>query len=342
MERNNYTAIDIVKFICAILVIGIHTGPLLSINEGANFLLVQGLGRIAVPFFFTASSFFFFLKIDDQLPLSDQRNLIVLKRYLSRLLKLYLVWTILYFPLVILQWFHGGFHWISVIRYFRDLFFTGSYYHLWFLPALMFATFLVYWLLQRMRKKDLLLLSFLCYLLGMLVNVYGDFLLTLPIINVIVQWYLKVFVTTRNGLFFAFIFVVIGYFLAKKKRQIPILHLRIGLFITVFLYFIEVYFLQFIGYNHDLTCMYLMLIPLIYYLFVFLLCYQDHHNTKRLRSMSTLIYVGHLYVVEIIARVPFLHANSLLYFIVVTIGSILLSYLILWVSKKNRKVKVLY
>lgn len=49
-KRQSYIGVDIVKFICAILVIGIHTQPF-----EFNFILDKGYGmisRLAVPFFF--------------------------------------------------------------------------------------------------------------------------------------------------------------------------------------------------------------------------------------------------------------------------------------------------
>ena len=55
MERKNYYALDVAKLICALLVICIHTGPLLDVNIDANFVLVQVLARLAVPLFFVIS-----------------------------------------------------------------------------------------------------------------------------------------------------------------------------------------------------------------------------------------------------------------------------------------------
>ena len=51
-------AIDIFKFIAAILVITIHTDPLLSISETANFIQVHYIARVAVPFFIVCTGFF--------------------------------------------------------------------------------------------------------------------------------------------------------------------------------------------------------------------------------------------------------------------------------------------
>ena len=60
MKKVNYFAIDIAKYISALLVVCIHTFPLLDVSEPANTFLIQAVCRIAVPFFFAVSSFLFF------------------------------------------------------------------------------------------------------------------------------------------------------------------------------------------------------------------------------------------------------------------------------------------
>lgn len=60
MKSSNHTFIDIFKFIAALLVVAIHTTPLEDISAKGNFYFENMLCRIAVPFFFAASGFFFF------------------------------------------------------------------------------------------------------------------------------------------------------------------------------------------------------------------------------------------------------------------------------------------
>ena len=40
MEKGYYKWIDYIKVVCAILVVCVHTGPFLSINEEINFFVV--------------------------------------------------------------------------------------------------------------------------------------------------------------------------------------------------------------------------------------------------------------------------------------------------------------
>ena len=55
MKSKSYTAIDIAKYISALLVVYIHTFPLADISADLNMIVLQAVCRIAVPFFFTVS-----------------------------------------------------------------------------------------------------------------------------------------------------------------------------------------------------------------------------------------------------------------------------------------------
>ena len=57
-QRNN--SIDIFRLICAVLVIIIHTRPFEDQNELLGYIVVQILPRIAVPFFFCVSGYYYF------------------------------------------------------------------------------------------------------------------------------------------------------------------------------------------------------------------------------------------------------------------------------------------
>ena len=50
--RKRIDAIDACKLIAALFVVGIHTAPLDSLSESANFTLFECFSRFAVPFYF--------------------------------------------------------------------------------------------------------------------------------------------------------------------------------------------------------------------------------------------------------------------------------------------------
>ena len=54
-EKDNYELIDIMKFVCAIFVIAIHSGIVKYESGTTQWYIINVLLRLAVPFFFIAS-----------------------------------------------------------------------------------------------------------------------------------------------------------------------------------------------------------------------------------------------------------------------------------------------
>ena len=50
-QKERYPGLDAFRIPAALLVIAIHTSPLASFSETADFLLTRVAGRVAVPFF---------------------------------------------------------------------------------------------------------------------------------------------------------------------------------------------------------------------------------------------------------------------------------------------------
>jgi len=96
INTTNNAAIDIMKFICAILIVSIHTSPLLEINRLWSLGITIYIARIAVPFFFVTSGYFFAKKI-----MTTNGSSRVFPDYLLKLFKLYVGWSLVYFPLYI-------------------------------------------------------------------------------------------------------------------------------------------------------------------------------------------------------------------------------------------------
>ena len=302
VERKTYYALDVAKFISAFLVVCIHTGPLLDVDATGNFILVQILARLAVPFFFVASGFLFFRKLDFKREYNDYENKAQLKHYLWRLCKIYIIWTILYLPFTyLLLKGQDGITVNSVLLYVRDFFFTGSFYHLWFLPALLVAVPVVYICLFKLGLGKTILFGFLLYLIGMAGNVYGGYLMQIPGIQSVYQAYLQVFSTTRNGLFFGVMFIAMGALFAQRTLYLKNWQVLLGFLLSAGLLFAECFALKDNGFMHDLTSMYAMLLPCMFFLFLGLLRIHLPQSKvyKTLRVLSLLIYVMHIMFVNL-------------------------------------------
>lgn len=99
VAKEKYNAIDITKFIMAIIVIFIHTwsrfGGILMQTK-----LIPIVTNIAVPFFFITSGFLLKNKIKKQKESKEK----VVKKYILNALRIYIIWTIIYLPIIILGW----------------------------------------------------------------------------------------------------------------------------------------------------------------------------------------------------------------------------------------------
>lgn len=72
------------------------------------------------------------------------------KLYVVKLIKLYVIWTLIYFPFkikTILTDERGIIY--GVLTYCRDIVFVGSYMQLWYFPALIFSVVVISFLLSK-------------------------------------------------------------------------------------------------------------------------------------------------------------------------------------------------
>ncbi|MDQ0361776.1 acyltransferase family protein [Breznakia pachnodae] len=323
--KKQYFAIDIAKYVSSLLVICIHTFPFQEIAPDLNLVIVQILARIAVPFYCCCSSYFLFKKIRS----SDtkQEELGIMKRYSFRILKLYLIWTILYLPIIYINALNSD-NLFNSVYFIKNLFLNGSVYHLWFLPALLMGTWIVYLIFKKVRMPVTMLITFLLYVIGMLSNMYSPVLEQVPFLHSINLVIIQIFDTTRNGIFFVSIYIVIGAILAYTPR-FRTSFIRVGLVISSVLLCAEVYTLQYQHLLTDLSSMYLSLIPLTFFLFAFLLQTKSQlSDTRVLRSMSTLIYCGHVWIIAALTHV--VQAN-----LIVSMGTILLSTILSFLIVKG-------
>ncbi|MEI4473522.1 acyltransferase [Frigidibacter sp. MR17.24] len=136
--RERDLGLDSLRILLALLVVAIHTGALADVGLWPQFVLVQGLARIAVPTFFVLSGFYF-----------ERATRAGPGRWLGHALSLYLLWMLAYLP----QWW-GAERDLGDVAY--SLWF--GYFHLWYLVA-MAQGGLMLWLLRGMGTAPLAALA---------------------------------------------------------------------------------------------------------------------------------------------------------------------------------------
>lgn len=213
-SSTNYNAIDLAKFICAILVIIIHVPPFgydSRMEVVLNFGLRNYIARIAVPFFFITSGYFLYQKTD-----FNNFSTLPAKKYIIKILRLYILWSIIYFPLCInsiVNNTHGLLY--GVLLYIQNFIFEGGYIHLWYLSATILGVFIITVLLSRhFSIKFILTSATILYCFGLLAQSWFGIILPLkiyaPQLWSLLKFIQSIIHTTRNGLFEGFLFISIG------------------------------------------------------------------------------------------------------------------------------------
>jgi serine/alanine racemase len=321
------------------------------ISSFLNLFFYNCYSRMAVPIFFVASGFFLYRKttLEDFSPSPT-------KAYVIKILKLYIIWTIIYFPRQINTIIkdekgiaHGG------LIFIRDCIFDGSFYHLWYLPALIFAVVLISFLLsKRIKMTWILIVAGSLYAVGLFAQSWFGIIEPLreqaPQRWAVLKFIQGIIVTTRDGAFFGFLFVGIGAYFAFYGFEIQKKKALMGLSISALLMFLEAWYVKHFKFALDYS-MYVFLVPLTYFTFALILNWRIPSNSrvfKVLRILSSLIFFTHLwikwFIKEMCTSIGFQIEKSRVFFILTVVFSTLVSFAMYRLSEypKFKWLKKLY
>ena len=335
-----YPSLDLMKFICSVLVVMIHITPF-GEYEFLNFVIHNYVARIAVPYFFVTSGFLLFRKTSN-----DDFNINYTFKYVLRLLRMYLIWSVVYFYLnyrIIINDERGSLH--GILIYIRDFIFVGSYGGLWYLNATIFSVTLISILIKKKCSLRLIiLLAGILYILGLFDQSW--FGLITPLRQIPEFWFglrllQKVIVTTRNGLFEGFLFVGFGMMFAFNLIKITRKKALWGFIISMLFMFIETIVVRHFNLAKQQD-MYLFLVPVTFFLFDLVLHMEikERKIYSILRVLSVLIFYIHVWIIFIVNE-SFDYLNidvnsTTLKFILVIFLSILVSCGILKISRMKQ------
>lgn len=275
-SRKEYAGIDLFRLIAALLVVAIHTSPLASWNETADFLLTRVVARVAVPFFFMATGFFL---------LPDGH----IHRFLKRSTIIYGIATLLYLPISL---YAGILNQTPLLpQLVKDILFDGTFYHLWYLPASICGMLVVSLLVRKLQPLSSLIIVFLLYGVGLFGDSYYGLAQEIPLVRQLYDGLFWFSDYTRNGLFFAPLFLLMGGMIGRQNRTIERGIAIAGLVVSLLLMMGEALLLhRYALQRHD--SMYLMLPICMYFLFQWLLHWKGR-DLKGLRDISLLVYLLH-------------------------------------------------
>lgn len=219
----------------------------------------------------------------------------------------------------------------------RGLVFDGTVYHLWHLPAAILGLAIVWRLVEKLDYPKGLAVAAVLYLVGLFGDSYYGIVGRLPVVKKFYDLLFQLFDYTRNGIFFAPIFLMLGGYMAEQKPRLTKWWNWAGSASGVVLMFTEGMLLhQYVIPRHDSMC--LMLPICMVFLFRGLLRFRGR-EVRGLRTAARVIYLVHPMVIVTVraaAKITHLEAllvkSNLVYFVAVCVISFLFGFAVaaLW------------
>ncbi len=281
-NKKAYTGIDIFRLIAAVLVITNHTSPLLDYSSSANFVLTSLLSRLAVPFFFMTTGFFLIRDVERD---NDR-----LKSFVKKSVIIYAIAIIVCLPL---QIYKGDFSIRPLLpSIIKNLFFNGTLYHLWYLPASIIGGIIAWYLVRKFGYKLAFCISIPLYLIGLFGNGYYGIIRSVPFIKALYDEIFVIMDSTQNGIFFAPLFIIIGAYIFSRSDKLPGRTASlIGLILSLSAMIAEGFILRENKLQlHD--SMYLLLPAASFFIFTFLVTFRGK-RLRRARDVSLIVYIIH-------------------------------------------------
>ena len=294
-KKTTYRGVDLAKLLLAVCVVGIHTNIATLLPGIYERILTAGLFRLAVPYFFVASGFFMYRKVEK---LGRERAWQVVSGYILRLMKPFLLFTVINSVQKGIDLLRGGTNWkYAALNVFKSAVFS-PYGALWFVLACIVGALLLFPFLRWGRVWPAVIIGICLYFFAVLCNNYYFIAENTPLQS-LVELYRRVFITSRNGLLVGFLFLALGCFACQISQ---ILLRRRALLITVTAVLYAVYVAEFLtlylcdcSYLDD-RALYLTYIPMIPALFLVTLLIDPpipHKLSMLFRDLSVGIYYLH-------------------------------------------------
>lgn len=336
MERNsvmtqgaNYNLIDLLKFICAFLVIGIHTRPFQVSSDLLDRLFYYDISNYAVLFFYACTGYFLVAGSADR-SLNERLSIRI-----KKVLRLYIIWSIIYAPLTLYGWrMEGKWKPIYLLLCVRNYIFVGENYYswtLWYLNGLIFALILIKLLLKKYSIDQIFGLGSILYIVGIVLTMLHEHLESLPMtVACLIKVYFKLFATTRNGLFQSIGFVSLGMRIAEKEQIGKLRASLSNATIIGLAYIVKIACSLFGGQYISM----LLDLPTFFLLFSIIIlgckkCNLKGGFYKRLRGMSESIYFIHMYFVAFCALVLYNeNYHNFQSFFITAVGAFMVSWLV--------------
>ena len=207
-KKTGYPNIDRFRMIAALLVVAIHTSPLWSYSHTADFILTRIVARVAVPFFLMTTGYFILG--------TYCCNWHKIRNSIKKVIGIYGIAILIYLPINFYQgkWKEGN----LIRNILCDIFLDGTIYHLWYLPATITGIVILWLLVSKLGKKITFAIVSGLYCFGLLGDSYYGLAQKIPPLNGIFRQWFEISPYTRNGIFFAPLFILLGSMISSEKN----------------------------------------------------------------------------------------------------------------------------
>jgi serine/alanine racemase len=331
---SKHAVLDAFRVAAAFLVVSIHVSPLQSIDTTADFIFTRIIARVAVPFFLMITGYFLASHEAD-------RNSLNFKTFLKKAAVLYGAAIVIFLPLN----YYNGYLSNSPMQMLKDILFNGTFYHLWYLPAILLGALITVPLWRKFGWRFVFTASVLLYVIGLGGDSYYGFASRIPALKTFYDGVFGIADYTRNGVFLAPVFLMMGTGLFAQKKTRPPFSRRtliVGLAVSFGVLVAEALWLHSIDVQrHD--SMYIMLLPCMYFLFALLASFDTKGN-KKLRTGAMAVYIIHPWSIVLVrgvakftGTVDLLVDNQLILYILVCIVTAIAAAVFIYLMNMIKK-----
>lgn len=345
-KRITYPMLDVAKFLCALLVLVYHY---FSEHKGLPTVLEEALSlyAVAVALFMTISGFLTFSKLEALESTKEKWHYV--KKQVLRILKIYLLWSIVYIVFQLTQWNYSNISFSFIFWEVQDWIFGATYFTIWFMPSLAVGLILAFWMTEKLSKRMTVLIAILLYVLGSLLLTYkfvGD---SIPYFSYFADFANTWLGGSRGWLFFGTPLVLLGKAIGKFKDRIrPVPAAILAVASTALLLAEALILRKFVG-NTGID-MAIMMIPVCVFILSFLLGVKVPSSACFIwmRKMSVLIFVTQRIFLTVIPSLLSasvynkLFQNTYVGAVFVCGGTVVFSALIILLSKRFKCLENLY
>ena len=272
----------------AFCVVAIHTHPLEYCTITFVNAIYDSFVKMAVPFFFLASGFLLAQKFEPSV--TSSQNIAIVKKYLLKFIKMYVVWTIVYLPLAIYYFIETGIGMLeSVRRYIRGFVFVGEQYnswHLWYLLSTIYSlVFILILLYFKPSPKKAIILCSLIYLISIGIDYLSAYSGNS---SFFIELFIKMInVSIGSGrILRGFFYLPLGCFLSQKQPNLKV----------SWLMFVSGYLLNVFVQNSYWSSFFVAISSIGFFCIIYTISLPNSKIYSYIRKMSIIFYFVHMYI----------------------------------------------